>query len=353
MEEKKSTSPLRSSTEGKGWSTRLYKTGLENNSSQSSLPAFSTHCDNLSFNNVNHLHEAPSSSGRPSYHLSQPVHRLRFTLTKISQSIKKNEEKINDSTVSNTSHFTDEKYQYEKRDIIVKHPISFTGPVFQPSYLLDQLFNDKSYYENESKSHRHTREFLKENQLQVAFILLDINMQVIGTYDPFMKSLPSGITVGPDYLTKSGQENENGNHCHVVEFNIDLLTANVFAVVPLILGDHGIYGDEALNEKYEYNTFIHYTAQYRRKSVFDDRQGLDMHTSANLDPKVLGILNDSIKIIEFDPFGEEKRISPPQRIIQSKCDGMNTNVPDTKTNRAAAAAAKAPTKQGESSPIYV
>jgi hypothetical protein len=115
----------------------------------------------------------------------------------------------------------------------------------------------------------------------------------------------------------------NTAHANVVEFELKDLPANVFAVVPVILGGHQVYGDQSLNQHFNYQTFIEYTARYRRRSIFDELHGLDMHTSADLNPKVLSILNESIKIVEYDQFGEEKRISPPQKMILSKCDGLD------------------------------
>jgi hypothetical protein len=46
---------------------------------------------------------------------------------------------------------------------------------------------------------------------------------------------------------------------------------------------------------------------------------------SELDESLLEVLNEAIKVVKRDHFGEELRLIPSQKIITGYCDGLSTS----------------------------
>lgn len=290
--------------------------------------------DNLSFFEVDKLHKQ-SVEGLPHFQLNTSIDRLRLTLRDTSQ-LNNNNKRHSLPAVSKVSpRISNRKY------IHAKYPLTYAGPIFNPTTVLNELFYKQKLDQYLPISLINTKRLLQHSSLEFVLLLLDVNMQVIGTFDPSMNDIPKGIVIGPSYLN-DGLINEadlNENQANVIEFRLNEINSNVFAIVPIFLHEHVSKNDVARvltlpKKSYEYDVFI----EYQAKSPFDlnsvsqpkflqspsHKSSYDLSLIIDdLNHDIRSVLNEPLKITEVDQFGVERKYMPDQDAIKAKVDGVS------------------------------
>jgi hypothetical protein len=106
------------------------------------------------------------------------------------------------------------------------------------------------------------RSFITSFKLDFICLVIDMHMQIIGTYDVSLGKYITGLDIGPAFLSKkdTGSSSSSGSnfkkqgsskletHANLFELDLENLPENVFAVVPIILDDSNMSRNELVNE---------------------------------------------------------------------------------------------------------
>ncbi len=81
--------------------------------------------------------------------------------------------------------------------------------------------------------------------LDFMYMVFDLQMQLLGTYDINSESFIPGIQLAPEYFNKFRVKHKlDGTMVQVIDINTALLPSSAFAVIPIILDTSVIYSDE-------------------------------------------------------------------------------------------------------------
>ena len=109
------------------------------------------------------------------------------------------------------------------------------------------------------------RQFFGSFRLEFICLVLDVHMQVLGTYDVSLRKYIPGLDLGPDFVrretlrqqqqqqqqqqTPAHQKDEQYyNHANVLEINFNELPKQVFAIVPMFLDESNVSRKELIKE---------------------------------------------------------------------------------------------------------
>ena len=109
------------------------------------------------------------------------------------------------------------------------------------------------------RSKDQMRKFFGSFRLEFICLVLDIHMQVIGTYDVSLRKYIPGLDLGPDFLRRetphqpqqsTAQHNDEHyyNHANVLEINFNDLPKQVFAIVPMFMDESNVSRKELIKE---------------------------------------------------------------------------------------------------------
>ena len=105
------------------------------------------------------------------------------------------------------------------------------------------------------------RQFFGSFRLEFICLVLDVHMQVLGTYDVSLRKYIPGLDLGPDFLRRATQHHSQQqpsplkqkdeqyyNHANVLEINFNELPKQVFAIVPMFLDESNVSRKELIKE---------------------------------------------------------------------------------------------------------
>lgn len=112
-------------------------------------------------------------------------------------------------------------------------------------YLENNLFHSSFNSHKASPTHVQYSNFSRKYALDFVYLVFDVQMQLLGTYDINSGSHFPGIQLAPEYLNKFRmKQKSDSTQAQVIDINTALLPPSTFAVVPLILDASVVYSDE-------------------------------------------------------------------------------------------------------------
>jgi hypothetical protein len=173
---------------------------------------------------------------------------------------------------------------YGRSDLYLSGSIRDSKPLIQPAALKRHIFQQtdgditgtgigsllsikKGSRKNSAEPQRNAlaemRSFITTFKLDFICLVIDLHMQIIGTYDVSLGKYITGLDIGPAFLSKKDTSNSSSSsgssfkkqgsskletHANLFELDLENLPENVFAVVPIILDDSNMSRNELVNE---------------------------------------------------------------------------------------------------------
>ena len=158
-----------------------------------------------------------------------------------------------------------------RHDICQGGSIQDLNPLIQPEELKKLLFEKDGRCSNESSPQNLLRHFISSFRFDFICLVIDLQMQIIGTYDVSLGKYLPGLDIGFDYFTKKERESDYYlKRTNLIEIDFNKLPDNLFAIVPVFLDDSNVSRKELIDE-----------ARIKSKLFQDILFKLDFFCSAN------------------------------------------------------------------------
>ena len=116
--------------------------------------------------------------------------------------------------------------------------------------------------------------FSRKYSLDFMYMVFDMQMQLLGTYDINSRSFIPGIQFAPEYFNKFRMKHKlDSSMVQVIDINTGLLPPSAFAIIPIILDTSVIYSDEM---DFQLDVFSK-TELIKDGHVCNERDSKDMH----------------------------------------------------------------------------
>lgn len=233
-------------------------------------------------------------------------------------------------------------------------PIDSEGDIFSRHEIIDHLIHfvnnpDIILPIELTVSQSQLKDLLRKQSIELKIFIFDMHMQLLDVLDPSSNHRIPGIYVAPDYLTQIlniQSNNVNINHANIIELNFQEINDNIFAIVPVLLGkeiSNQTMRQQFTSENMTCDVFIHYKQDKTmiHSSINKERTELDSSISVmdhtiddtervsnihwHIHEDIISNLNEDMKEIHVDHFGNQASVSPSQYVIRSRCDGVNSD----------------------------
>ena len=138
---------------------------------------------------------------------------------------------------------------YYRHDICQGGSIQDLNPLIQPEELKKILFEKEGCCSDESSPQNLLRHFISSFRFDFICLVIDLQMQIIGTYDVSLGKYLPGLDIGFDYFNRKERENSfYSKRTNLIEIDFTKLPDNLFAIVPVFLDDSNVSRKELLEE---------------------------------------------------------------------------------------------------------
>ena len=138
---------------------------------------------------------------------------------------------------------------YYRHDICQGGSIQDLNPLIQPEELKKILFDKEGCCSHESSPQNLLRHFISSFRFDFICLVIDLQMQIIGTYDVSLGKYLPGLDIGFDYFNRKERENSfYSKRTNLIEIDFTKLPDNLFAIVPVFLDDSNVSRKELLEE---------------------------------------------------------------------------------------------------------